>query len=285
MTALRALAAVLAAGLLSTPAHALDVTPALAGLCEVSDAGDALLEQRLAAQADDADGQAELETQLADMVTRHVTGHTVVAALRLQAHCQTLLDAAPDDPDGSRADLAETLRTFEGAHARICSVPQWQAWRDRLAAQPDAAPIADMPPTVLPDGLAECRAALLTQGELLERGIPMLVEDARVGQLWRRDGAPGAQRRTIGIQLNGARVGDVLPGRSAARAGLVAGDLILAIDGVPVWGELGILHALHVATGDRVRMEVRRVDVMRGQVTQPAFDVALEAASPTGASD
>ena len=92
MTALRALAAAVLAAGLSTPAHALDVTPALAGLCEVSDAGDALLEQRLAAQADDADGQTELETQLADMVTRHVTGHTVVAALRLQAHCQTLLE-------------------------------------------------------------------------------------------------------------------------------------------------------------------------------------------------
>jgi len=285
MTALRALATVLVAGLLSTPAHALDVTPALAGLCEVADAGDATLEQRLAEQADDPAGRAELETQLTDMVTRHVTGHTVVSVLRLQAHCRTLLDTAPDDPDGSRADLAETLRTFEGAHARVCSAPQWQAWRDRLAAQPDTAPIAEMPPTVLPDGLAECRAALLTQGELLERGIPMLVEDARVGQLWQRDGAPDAQRRTIGIQLNGARVGGVLPGRSAARAGLAADDLILAIDGVPVWGELGILHALHVATGDRVRMEVRRIDVMRGQVTQHAFDVVLEDAPPAGASD
>lgn len=66
--------------------------------------------------------------------------------------------------------------------------------------------------------------------------------------------------RTLGLELAGGTVsiGSVLPDGSAARAGLLAGDEVVSIQGKPIVRATEIIDVLRVSAGSEVALEIRR---------------------------
>ncbi len=62
---------------------------------------------------------------------------------------------------------------------------------------------------------------------------------------------------SLGLRM-GFRVGDVMPGSAAERAGLQSGDEVLSIDGKPVLGWSEFRAVVHASPGKRLNFRVRR---------------------------
>jgi regulator of sigma E protease len=69
--------------------------------------------------------------------------------------------------------------------------------------------------------------------------------------------------RSLGVELAGGSVaiGSVLPDGSAAKAGLLAGDEVLAVDGEPVRRATDLIGVLRESAGREVTLDVRRAGV------------------------
>lgn len=127
--------------------------------------------------------------------------------------------------------------------------------------------------------------------DIVENVATQLLEHGRVPRAW--IGA-GFQRLTPELanelgagDRHGALVTETVPGGPASEGGLVAGDIVVAIDGAPVDDSHDLMRrVLRQAIGAHVRLDVvrngrsRRVTVTTGE--RP--DSSLEAAQPTDAS-
>jgi S1-C subfamily serine protease len=94
--------------------------------------------------------------------------------------------------------------------------------------------------------------------------VSALMRDGRVRRAWIgiAGGArplPPAVQSAVGRE-RGVEVVEVVPGSPASTAGLVAEDLVVAIDGVPV---RGVDDLLRLMTAERIDREVE-LDVVRG---------------------
>jgi S1-C subfamily serine protease len=95
-------------------------------------------------------------------------------------------------------------------------------------------------------------------GELVRHGR---VRRAFIGIAAQQTAIPPLRRRAAGlIQDRAVMIGTIEPDSAAERAGLRAGDIILALDGVPIAGADDLVRAL---TGDKIGRSVA-FDVLRG---------------------
>ncbi|MGA7787409.1 MAG: trypsin-like peptidase domain-containing protein [Xanthobacteraceae bacterium] len=95
-------------------------------------------------------------------------------------------------------------------------------------------------------------------GELVRHGR---VRRAFIGIAAQQTAIPARRRRAAGLTQDGAvMVGTVEPDSAAARAGLKAGDIIVALDGATIAGADDLVRAL---TGEKIANSVA-LDVLRG---------------------
>ena len=95
-------------------------------------------------------------------------------------------------------------------------------------------------------------------GELVRHGR---VRRAFIGIAAQQTAIPPRRRRAFGLSQEGAViVGTVEPDSAAARAGLKAGDIVIALDGETIAGADDLVRAL---TGDKIGRDVA-LDVLRG---------------------
>jgi regulator of sigma E protease len=82
--------------------------------------------------------------------------------------------------------------------------------------------------------------------------------------------------RTLGLEVAAGSVvvGSVTPDGSAARAGLLTGDQILAIDGVPITRPSQMIEHLRARPGVEVRLDVQRERVLQRIVVVPQPQVS-----------
>lgn len=258
------------------PSWALDVSATMAEACEPRAPGaTAELEHHLDASTGENERKA-LAERLLDRAVREAGARSAFSVVSLHRLClQRLQQAAPDElPDERRTRIAALLQDFHSEHASVCSPAQWQGWERLLDEQPQAYEVLAFLPTP-PADLDSCLVALQEQTRQLESMVSMMAEEFEVMRLWERDGEPGAERRGMGVGLHGRYIARVIEGLPAERAGLRGRDLIIAIDGVPVWSEMGILHALHVAPADTVQVRVRRWDPDSGALAELTREVGL----------
>jgi S1-C subfamily serine protease len=95
-------------------------------------------------------------------------------------------------------------------------------------------------------------------GELVRHGR---VRRAFIGIAAQQTAIPPRRRRAFGLSQEGAvMIGTVEPDSAAARAGLTAGDIIIALDEVTIAGADDLVRAL---TGEKIGRDVA-LDVLRG---------------------
>lgn len=121
------------------------------------------------------------------------------------------------------------------------------------------------------DAVVDRRAAAVTverQGQPVRLSLPT----SSLGQ----DELERDFIRTLGLEVaaSAVRVGSVLPDGSAARAGLLAADQIIAVDGVAITRPGQVIDYLRSRPGQEVRLEVERNRVAQRIVVVPAAQVS-----------
>ena len=218
---------------------------------------------------------AGVEAALAD-------GRMALYALAAQAvrDKHQCIAALPDDRGRIEAAFG---RMAGAANARV-SASQWRAFeRSLLDAEPVAGTASSLHCEAAVEGWSRFDArvadALAAQGELAQ--VDAMARDGRLDD---------PQRGSIGVLLGPSSVVQgVVEGGPAARAGIVAGDEIVAIDGRPVVGAAGVQAATaRLRPGAEAEIELRRirrddgprVETLRVRVPVAAADELEAVAAP-----
>ena len=177
---------------------------------------------------------------------------TNIAILRLAAPIVSPPIAAGEARTGAIA-LAIGADGAGGASARLGLVnlagAEWHSGRGglidrrivldlRLASREEGGPVLDAAGSCLGMSTFGPRGQVIAiPTATIARVVPQLIRDGRIARGWlgvalQAVAVPGALRETAG-QSSGLMVMSVVEGGPAAQAGIVAGDIILSVDGTP----------------------------------------------------
>lgn len=157
-----------------------------------------------------------------------------------------------------RERTEEAFARMVASNQRHVSPEQWRALERALAPGAPADGVDRSP------GSLACEIARAQWQFFDERmdELRLARDEARALEAWQRRGGAPAAGGAIGVELSpgmAAVVVGVLPGSPAQRAGLLADDRILAVDGEAVATSDGVVYRIgQIRPGGTVRLRVRR---------------------------